>query len=280
MAAPMLVDCHTHTHMSDGASSLDENLEAAAAAHVAIVALTDHLTLPACMDPAGEVQVVEDALDDHATMVAAAREAHPDVELVYGWERDWYPGCEDNVRRWGRAATFTLGSVHWVGPVGDGVTPEAGWIDDPDDLHLWEELGPNEVWRRYVDAWCAACESPLAFDSMAHPDLPRRFANEGHAPTMDLAPLHERMAACARDCGRRVEVSTAGLRKSVGGYYPSPELLAAFCRAGVPVTVGSDAHRACDVGWGIRDAYAYLRATGYASVDVPRADGSWTTLAL
>ncbi len=114
----------------------------------------------------------------------------------------------------------------------------------------------------------------------AHPDLPRRFANEGLAPTMDLAPLHERMAACARDCGRRVEVSTAGLRKSVGGYYPSPELLAAFCRAGVPVTVGSDAHRACDVGWGIRDAYAYLRATGYASVDVPRADGSWTTLAL
>ena len=115
---------------------------------------------------------------------------------------------------------------------------------------------------------------------MAHPDLPARFANDGLAPTIDLAPLWDRMAECARDTGRHVEVSTAGLRKSTAAFYPSAGFLRRFARAGVPITVGSDAHRACDVGHAIRDAYRYAAAAGYASVDAPYADGGWQTFSL
>lgn len=150
----------------------------------------------------------------------------------------------------------------------------------PCDRHVWDELGCDEVWRRYVDAWCAACESPARFDSMAHPDLARRWEREGYATTLDLAPLWERMATCAHDTGVHVEVSTAGLRKSVGGYYPAPGLLLAFRHAEVPITVGSDAHRPQDVCWGIRDAYAYAAAAGYASIDAPRTHGGWQTFEL
>lgn len=301
MSTP-IVDCHTHTRFSDGEPTFEENVRAAAAAGCRVLASTDHLTLPASMDPELECQVPEVELAAHRRAFEAARqlatEIAPELELVYGFECDWYEGCEPLVERWSAGAVFRLGSVHWIGNPGDvsagaagsdgaaGVLPAglpgsgAGWIDDGGDKHIWEELGADEVWRRYADTWCRACESPLNFQSMAHPDLAMRFAREGFAPTLDLRPLWDQMAACAHDTGRHIEVSTAGLRKSVGDYYPTRGLLERFAHAGVPITVGSDAHRACDVCWGILEAYRFAWECGYRSFDAPRADGHWQTFEL
>lgn len=296
-----IVDCHTHTRFSDGEPTFEENIRAAAAAGCRIMVSTDHLTLPASMDPAGEVQVTLTDLPAHRAAFESARglaaRIAPNLEVVYGFECDWYPGCEENVGRWSAGAVVRLGSVHWIGEVGDirlaageagsrNVTradspaSDNGWIDDGSDLHVWINLGADEVWRRYADAWCRACESPLAFDIMAHPDLAMRFANEGLAPTRDLAPLWDQMVACARDTGRRIEVSTAGLHKTVDDYYPTRSLLERFARAGVPIALGSDSHRARDICWGIRDAQAYAYSCGYRSFDAPHADGDWETFSL
>lgn len=278
MAEPLapgsIVDTHTHTCFSDGVSTFEENAEAALAAGCSVIVSTDHLTLPAGpMDPTGAVQVKEAELAAHHAAWKAARDAHPDLEMVYGFECDWYPGCEGNVERWGVGAAVRLGSVHWLGPIEDG--DEGGWIDDVDDTHVWENLGPDGVWRTYAETWCRACESPLDFDTMAHPDLPERMRNEGFAATMDLSPLWDEMVACAHDTGRRVELSTAGWRKGVGDYYPARGLLERFCAAGVPITVGSDGHRPQDICDGIRGAYAHAWEVGYRTVEVPRADGFW-----
>lgn len=276
LAAGSIVDTHTHTHFSDGVGTFEENVRAAAAAGCAVIVATDHLTLPpGPMDPKGEVQVKEAELPAHRAAWEAARDAHPEVECVYGFECDWYPGCEEYVLRWSAGATVRLGSVHWLGTIDDGA-----WIDSVEDQHIWRELGPDEVWRRYVLTWCRACESPLAFDTMAHPDLPMRFSREGFATTIDLAPLWDEMAACAHDTGRRVELSTAGWRKGVGDYYPARGLLERFCAAGVPITVGSDGHRPEDICDGIAGAYAHAQEVGYRAVEVPRADGSWESMPL
>lgn len=279
MAKPLapgsIVDTHTHTRFSDGVGTFEENARAAVAAGCSVLVSTDHLTLPAEMDPAGEVQVVEDSLAAHHSEWMSARDNHPELEFIYGFEADWYPGCEENVLRWSEGAQVLLGSVHWLGEKDDGA-----WIDDTSDLSIWRELGPDELWRRYVDAWCRACESPLPFGTMAHPDLPERMRNEGFAATIDLAPLWDEMAACAHDTGRRVELSTAGWRKGVGDYYPSRGLLERFCRAGVPITVGSDAHVSGDICSGIREAYAHAWDLGYRTIEVPRADGSWNSMPL
>ena len=279
MARPLpagsIVDTHTPTHFSDGVGTFEENARAAAAAGCAVLVSTDHLTLPAEMDPAGAVQVVEGELAAHRAAWEAARDAHPELEMIYGFECDWYPGCEDNVRRWAAGAQVLLGSVHWLGDKDDGA-----WIDDPTDQRIWRELGPDEVWRRYVAAWCSACESPLPFGTMAHPDLAARFSRAGFAATIDLAPLWDEMAACAHETGRRVELSTAGWRKGVGDYYPACGLLGRFFRAGVPITVGSDGHVPGDICDGIAGAYAHAWDVGYRSVEVPRADGSWESMPL
>ncbi|MBQ9058679.1 MAG: PHP domain-containing protein [Atopobiaceae bacterium] len=268
---PALVDVHTHTSYSDGKATVEQNVVTAIAAGAETLAITDHLTLPHEIDPICEVSVAEADLAALRADIKHARAAHPELELIFGFECDWYDNCEDNIRRWSEGATFLLGSVHLV---------SGRWIDDPNDLSIWEDLGPDEVWRRYVDAWCDACASSIGFDTMAHPDLPQRFSREGYAATMNLQPLFERMAECAHDTSRHIEVSTAGLRKSVQAYYPAPALLGCFARAQVPVTVGSDAHVPQDVCWGISEAYNYISSAGYTHIECPCADGDWRRIEL
>ena len=136
------------------------------------------------------------------------------------------------------------------------------------------------VWERYVDDWCRACESPLNFDVMAHPDLVMRFSKEGFAPDFDPAPFWEQMAECAHDTGRRVEVSTAAPRKGLDDYYPATGLLRHFVHAEVPITFGSDAHRACDICWNIREAQAHAYDCGYRTFDIPHPTGEWESTPL
>ena len=241
MPACPLVDCHTHTSFSDGHASFEENVRAAAAAGCRIMVSTDHLTLPASMDANCEVQVVEGDLPAHRLAFEDARklaaQIAPELTFIYGFECDWYEGCEPLVKRWSQGAVVRLGSVHWIGNPGDIMagaarpdTPDSlcGWIDDDTNLHVWENLGVRGVWERYVDDWCRACESPLNFDAMAHPDLVMRFSKEGFAPDFDPAPFWQQLAECAHDTGRRVEVSTAAPRKGLDDYYPATGLCAAL----------------------------------------------------
>lgn len=244
MSACPLVDCHTHTSFSDGHASFEDNVRAAAAAGCRVMVSTDHLTLPASMDSNCEVQVVEGDLPAHRLAFEDARKLAariaPELELIYGFECDWYEDCEPLVERWSEGAVVRLGSVHWIGNPGDIAagaagaagaedvarpdTPDSscGWIDDDTNLHVWENLGVRGVWERYVDDWCRACESSLNFDVMAHPDLVMRFSKEGFAPDFDPAPFWEQMAECAHDTGRRAEVSTAALRKAWTITIPRP----------------------------------------------------------
>lgn len=293
-----LIDCHTHTFFSDGESSFEENLQAAANQGCKVLVSSDHLTLPASMDPNQECQVPYSKLEEHRCSFKQAKEQAksfaPNVEFVFGFECDWYPGCEKNIDDWARKAQVKLGSVHWIGDAGTGneieiaagepgsknVAPADapltgnGWIDYSQDLHVWDELGPDEVWRKYVGAWCAACESPANFDIMSHPDLPMRFYKT-YAPPANLSHLWSQMAECARYTNCRIEISSASFRAGLCDFYPAKGLLENFFRAGVKITFGSDAHNARFICDGIRKAQKHAWEIGYRRFDVPRADGSW-----
>lgn len=262
-----IVDCHTHTAFSDGADGIEDNVAAAEKRGIATIACTDHLAKPAFMDCA----IDETRIDELAREIERSRERHPNVEVVFGFEADWYTGCEADIARAKGDATFLLGSVHYLGEFA---------IDWTRDMRIWERDGADAVWTEYVRTWCRACFCPVGFDSMAHPDLVRLFEKSGYAPSIGLAPLWDEMAEAARESGVRVEVSTAGLRKRLADFYPAFGLLERFRFAGVPITVGSDAHRACDVGSHVESAYAYARKAGYTHIEAPTADGDWRRIRL
>ena len=125
MSACPLVDCHTHTSFSDGHASFEDNVRAAAAAGCRVMVSTDHLTLPASMDANCEVQVTEGDLPAHRLAFEDARklaaQIAPELELIYGFECDWYEGCEPLVERWSRAPSYA-----WVACIGSA-TQTISW---------------------------------------------------------------------------------------------------------------------------------------------------------
>ena len=150
---------------------------------------------------------------------------------------------------------YVLGSVHFVGDWG---------FDDERYLTRYQEWDIDALYERYFGLVARAAETGF-FDSMAHPDLVKKF---GYWPSerFDLAPIYERVAGAFRRAGVCVEVNTAGLRKPCAEIYPSLGLLRACQRLGVPATLGSDAHAPDQVGLFFKEGLAYLRAGGYESV--------------
>ena len=157
MSACPLIDCHTHTSFSDGHASFEDNVRAAAAAGCRVMVSTDHLTLPASMDSNCEVQVVESDLTAHRLAFEDARklaaQIAPDLELIYGFECDWYEGCKPLVERWSEGAVVRLGSVHWIGNPGDIMAGAAGTATPTCTF--------GKTWA------CAACGSAMSMTGAA-----------------------------------------------------------------------------------------------------------------
>ncbi len=99
-------------------------------------------------------------------------------------------------------------------------------------MRAWAEWSVDEVWRRYFDALAELAGSGHV-DVLAHPDLAKIFG---------LRPERIEYPDLA---GVALEISTAGRYKLVGELYPDLELLQ---RAGLPITLASDAHAPQNVG--------------------------------
>jgi histidinol-phosphatase (PHP family) len=260
-------DTHTHTYLSNhGDGTVEEVVAAAAARGITTLALTEHLPLPHEADPTGTFAMDADKVEWYLAAIVAAREAHPGLEIITGVEVDWRAGAEQYILD--RLAPFelVLGSVHMLGDDVIGY-----WeFDHPNLVDGWYERGEESVWREYCETWIQAVLSSVPFNIMSHPDLPKKL---GFKPTFDARELYANMAHAAALGDVMVEVNTSGLRKPVGELYPGPALLKAFCAAGVPCTVGSDAHTPTDVGRDLEAAYTAMRAAGYTTVTVPTRTG-------
>lgn len=261
-----LVNTHCHcVYSGHGAGSIAEYADAAAAAGLATLAFTEHFPLSAAFDPDAYLSMTEENVARYLAEIEAARVAHPQIEFVVGTEMDYLGDLED--RAIDEAALspfrFRLLSVHFID----------GWaFDDPAQRDRWEEPGaPDVIWRRYGELWCAAAsDASLPYDAMSHPDLAKKF---GYYPSFSLEPFYEAMAEAACAGGRMVEVNTSGGYYACAEMFPAPALLAAFCRAGVPCTVGCDSHDPANVARDIERAYRLMYEAGYRSVTVPTATG-------
>jgi histidinol-phosphatase (PHP family) len=145
---------------------------------------------------------------------------------------------------------YVLGSVHYID----------GWgFDNPDYISQYDSMDIEKLYRRYFQLLKQAALSGI-FDILAHPDLIKKF---GYFPARDMTQVYEDTVQAIHASNVCIEVNTAGLRVPAREIYPTEEFLQLCCRYGVPVTLGSDAHKPEQVGWGFAEAVKLLKKVGY-----------------
>jgi histidinol-phosphatase (PHP family) len=252
----VIVDYHMHLRAPD--ESLEHTVQAverfvgvAAERGIDEIGFTEHgyyfeETRPLWSAPY-HLERCRHALEPYVEAVVAAKQRGLPVKL--GLEVDFVPGREEETRDilepfpW----DYLIGSIHFIGEEG---------IDGPPSLV--ERVGVETAWRRYYDTLALASGSGL-FDSLAHPDLVKMYGPE--------IPWDWAAVADSLD-GARLEVSSAGLRRSHGELYPNSRLLTEAKKRGVEITLASDAHVPQHVGRDLDRAIDHARTAGYETVTV------------
>jgi len=260
---------HERADVSLSLEQIADYCEAARAAGVVEVALTEHLFRFVQSEP-----LVAGLFDDEPPALRASMRAYWDhhartdldayvetalaakaagLPVVVGLEVDHYRGRMDAVADLldGYPFDVLLGSVHWLG---------AWRFDDLDDVvHMaeWPARRLEAAWSGYTDAIDELAASG-ACDVLAHPDL---IKAAGHVPAQP-EEFWDRLAESAQRSGMAAEVSSAGWRKTCAEQYPAAGLLERLARRGVPFTTASDAHRLSYVADRADDLRAVLGAAG------------------
>ncbi len=173
------------------------------------------------------------------------------LEIRLGLESDWFPGMESWLEKLHSRVPLhhVLGSVHFFGPQ---------WMET---FHRGDAL---ETRRTYFTHLADSAETGL-FDTLAHPDLVKNFQPDA----WDFAAVRDTVEAALDRIARTgvaMELNTSGLQKRLPEMNPGPEMLRLMAARGIPVVVGSDAHRARRVSADFEAALDMLETAGYEEV--------------
>jgi histidinol-phosphatase (PHP family) len=249
---PFPADYHMHTPLCRHATG--EPVEyAAQAVRIGLeeIGFTDHS--PMRQDDFDNWRMRADQLDEYVESVRRAQREFPMLTIKLGLEVDYLPGHEEWIRELAARHPwdYFIGSVHYVS--------DSWAVDNPEMLSRWRERDAFEVWSAYFERLTMAAESGL-FEIIGHADLPKKF---GIYPQRDCSGLFTRFLDAARKADVAVELNTAGLRKECREIYPSALIIRLARERGVPITFGSDAHAAGEVGADFDRALALARECGY-----------------
>ncbi len=233
-------DYHMHTWLCRHADGkLEEYAENALAQGITEICFTPHIPFPGYrtefFDNRLRMDIREFPLFEEA--IRRVRRDYPGLTVLMGVEAEWEDGVEEFLSRFlsAHAFDFVLLSAHFV-----SAWPKDEWIFDFDHSAM-------PLHRRYHDYFTAIASGIRSglFDGIAHLDLIKQPGKPVLAT--NRGDVEEVLALC-RDRGMSMEINTAGLRKEIAETYPAPEIIRLALGAGVPVTIGSDAHRPSQVG--------------------------------
>jgi len=156
---------------------------------------------------------------------------------------------------------YMVGSVHFINEIS---------LDGPAHLfrRILEQFDGNleAVAIHYYDAVGKMVQT-LKPEVIAHLDLIKK-----NAPTLEsvdtpaIRKSIEHTLEIIRQCDGILDCNTAGIRKKLGGPYPSPWIVKKAHDMGIPFCFGDDSHSPQEVGEGIAAARKYLLELGVDTI--------------
>jgi len=246
----MNFDYHMHTALSDGHNTHEEMVLSAIEKGFDEIGFSDHF----CIKQPCTWAVGADGIAQLEEKVIEMRVKYGDqINILFGIEVDYFSDKEKEIRESLQQFSFDyiIGSIHFLND----------WNYDTDKSR-YSEFRNDFLYDWYFREFQSAAKSGL-FDIMVHPDLIKKFRIW---PETSRKQLFEETAEVLARSGVGFEINTSGKDRPCGEFFPGRELLSAFFKAGVPVTMGSDSHLQEQIGRHFAEAKTILKEIGYTKM--------------
>ncbi|MHA1349860.1 MAG: histidinol-phosphatase HisJ [Promethearchaeota archaeon] len=154
---------------------------------------------------------------------------------------------------------YILGSVHVLfGKAGVFA------FDDGRFLNKYKEYdGNDEIYIEYYDSLQVMIKSPtFELDIVTHFDLPKKFDKRIEDEDMIMGKVIETLELVKKH-DLTIEINTSGLRKKVKEQYPHIDIIKKIYELGIPILLGSDAHKPEDVAYEFKSVAKMLKNIGF-----------------
>lgn len=256
----IIMDLHNHCEFSfDSSTPMEENVKRAVDLKLQYLSITDHLDL---------YYPNEDYRDEinikgYFSKFQFLKEKYRDnINFLSGIEvgiQCITAEVNDEIIR-SFPYDFVIGSIHEI----DGKDLVTDFmIDEFDNL--------DDFFKYYYEGTQKAVERSEEFDVLGHIDYMDRYV-EDYNEIPDISNYKEFLIPTLKNLiarGKGIEINTAGIRKGLPYMHPKKQVLEWFKELGGDIiTIGSDAHKAEDIGKGVEEACDLLKECGFTTVSV------------
>ncbi len=245
-----LADYHIHTKLCRHAEGeMEEFVLAAIHAGLGEIGFSDHSPVLDDFDPIH--RMTWDDFPTYCNTIQDLREKYPQISIRLGVETDFYPGFERSLEILLKSypIEYVIGSVHFM--EGEAVFKRV------DSFPTFKE---NEAFVRKYFEWLTRGVRSGFFDVVAHTDVIKWNFPDLKELIQDLSgPFLETV----HEEGMAIELNTSGLRKKPREMYPSEQILEIASHFGIPVILGSDAHKPEEVAANFNEAIELLNECAY-----------------
>ena len=259
-----MINYHFHDQRSsDGSDPLHAHCEAAVAAGIRDICVTNHAEI---LGPDGDwvadFREMRDRFMAVRQSVAECSARFPGLRIRLGAELEYRREWTDAFDRLTAEVPFdfVIGSVHIV----DGMNISGG----PERDRFFVDRSQEHAYQRYFDE---VVEMILwgGFDVVGHFDLIKRFGHRhyGRYQPERYGDVIRRALAEMAHRGIGIEINTSGVGQAPGSSYPDVKILAWAREARVPfLTLGTDSHSPRAFAAGLREGIEVASLAGWDKV--------------
>jgi histidinol-phosphatase (PHP family) len=222
--------------------------------------------------------MADESLEEYLNEIRKLRETNTHLELYAGLEVDYIPGITGPANFTARV-DYTIGSVHFVESFADGTPWE---IDGTYEIFIkgLGEIFQNDI-RGAIERYYQLTREMILRSRptvVGHLDK-IKIQNQGTDLFSESTAWYRQAITqtlrCIKDNEVIVEVNTRGLYKNRSRTtYPSPWILNEIHKAGIPITLSSDAHQGDEMTERFGETAELLQAIGFESLTILE-QGRW-----
>lgn len=255
-------DYHTHCYLCNHAEGTIEDYIQAGIRHgMGEIGISDHFPMELLPE---HFHIYAMSMEDFSSYIndikRLQRKYEDKIVVKVASEVDFFPaafkGYKEIIKPYLDDFDYIIGSVHAVPWKGLEAIP----IDEQQAIPIIKEIGVDRAYLEYYNSVLEMVKTSF-FNIVGHLDLPKKY---GLVPE-NSENIWEKVLQILDEIehnGMAVEINTSGFYREVNEQYPNERIIKELIQRKIPITLGSDAHRPKNVGYGFEKIITKLKNWG------------------